>query len=156
MEPAMVREDSSCKNRPHGSAKLPRLVHGGHEGGGNPKRGIKEPVHKVNCVDPKAPRFPPYLTTLRSQFWGFTSGQILHIHLGLVFVGQGGITRNLNIEVPSNSGPEELEDDGIAINAETGGRLTRTQAAAIISTLSSLAGCSYQQYSGQRHHQSDQ
>jgi hypothetical protein len=63
----MVREDSSCKNRPHGSAKLPRLVHGGHEGGGNPKRGIKEPVHKVNCVDPKAPRFPPYLTTLRSH-----------------------------------------------------------------------------------------
>ncbi|GIC84248.1 uncharacterized protein Aud_000062 [Aspergillus udagawae] len=87
---------------------------------------------------------------------GLYLGQILHIHPGLGFIWQGGITGNMNIEVPSKSSPEELEDDRIAINVETGGRLTRTQAAAIISVLSSLAGCSYQQYSGQRHHQSDQ
>jgi hypothetical protein len=57
MELVMVGEDSSVLIRLQGpdpgivriintvSPNLPRLVHGAYEGGGNIKRGIKEPVH---------------------------------------------------------------------------------------------------------------
>jgi hypothetical protein len=84
------------------------------------REGLRNQFINLKCVDLKSSQISAVLGSITFPYWAFISGQILHIHLGLGFIWQGGITGNMNIDVTSKSGPEELDDDGITIDVVKG------------------------------------